>query len=201
MKSKIKSTPDLSANSLLHQQAIAAGKEHLYSWSYNVQDHLKGFTTDEIKNHLKNTAMPFSILLESWVSDLNISSAIRNANGFNAKQIYYIGNKKFNRRGLQGVANYSDVNWISTLDEVIRLKDQYRFVGCDNIKGSVPLTTYTWKPNSLIVMGCEGTGLTPTIQGLCDDMVAIPMMGSVRSFNCSSASAIVMYDYVSKYKG
>jgi tRNA G18 (ribose-2'-O)-methylase SpoU len=52
----------------------------------------------------------------------------------------------------------------------------------------------------MMIFGEEGPGLTLAMQALCKDIVHIEMFGSVRSFNCGSASAVAMYDFVSKYK-
>ncbi len=192
--------PNLADSSSLHQQAIAAGPDHFRAWEYNVADHFKSKTVEEIRNALKETAFPFAVCMENWVSDFNQSSLIRNANGFNAKEVFYLGVKKWDKRGACGSFNYTDVNFLSTIDELIKLKERYVFIGVDNVVGSVPLNTYSWPKNALMILGSEGTGLTPTVQELCQDLVSIPMFGSVRSFNCASSAGIVMYDYVSKFR-
>jgi tRNA G18 (ribose-2'-O)-methylase SpoU len=198
-KPKVKTSPNLGDTSPAHQKAIADGEKHFRAWEYNVADHFKDHTVDEIKWTLKDTAFPFAVMMENWIGDFNFSSLVRNANGFNAEKVFYLGVKKWDKRGAQGVYNYTDVNFISSIDELIKLKERYVFVGVDNVVGSIPLSTYIWAPNSLMIFGSEGTGLTPEVQAMCQDLVSIPMYGSVRSFNCSSASAVVMYDYVSKY--
>ena len=38
------------------------------------------------------------------------------------------------------------------------------------------------------------------MQSYCREIVAIEMYGSVRSFNCGCASAIAMYDFVTKFR-
>lgn len=198
-KSKVKTTPNLADTSPAHQKAIAAGTEHFSAWQYNVADHFKDKTVEEIRQTLKCSAFPFAVCFENWVSDFNMSSGFRNANGHNCKEIFYFGVKKWDKRGAQGTYNYNDITFLSSIDELIKLKERYVFVGVDNVVGSVPLPLYIWAPNSLMIFGSEGTGLTPEVQAMCQDLVSIPMYGSVRSFNCSSASAVVMYDYVSKY--
>lgn len=200
MQQKLRTVPNLADSSAAHQAALAAGDDHFRSWQYNVADHLKDKTQEEIKQTLKETAHPFAVCMENWISDFNFSSLVRNANGFNAKEVFYIGDKKFDRRGMVGCHNYTDVNFLSSIEDLISLKKKYTFIGVDNVSNSVSLTTYNWKPNSLMIFGSEGTGLTPTILSFCDDIVSIPMMGSVRSFNAAVASGIVMYDFISKQK-
>lgn len=199
-KERVKTIPDLSLTSPPHQAAIATGTEHYKLWQRNVLDKYKEMSEEAIKLDLQATAHPFAVLMENWISDFNFSSLVRNANGMGAKAVYYIGDKKVDRRGMVGTQNYTDVIFIPTIDELVKLKEKYVFVGVDNVSGAISLPSYSWASNSLIILGSEGTGLTKTIQDICQDIVAIPMFGSVRSFNCSSASAVVMYDYVSKYK-
>lgn len=199
MLHKIKTFPDLSINSAPHQQAKALGNEHYRMWGRNVADHLKDKTEDEIKSILKETAHPFAVLFENWISDFNMSSGIRNANGFNAKEVYYIGDRKYDKRGAVGTFNYTDVKFINSIDELKLLKNNYVFVGIDNVPNAVPINNYQWADNSLMIFGSEGTGLTTAMLEMCKDIVYIPMMGSVRSFNCAASSAIVMYDYINKF--
>jgi len=199
MREKVKTTPSWLEESPKHKAALANISEHFYTSHQNVIDEFKGKCPEDIKNILKKTAHPFAVCMENWIGDFNFSSLIRNANGFNAKEVYYIGNKKYDKRGSVGSNNYIDVNWIATIDDLKYLQNKYVFVGIDNIPGSISLPKYDWAPNSLMIFGSEGTGLTNTIQKMCKDIVSIPMFGSVRSFNCSSASAVVMYDYITKY--
>lgn len=196
MKQKIKTVPDLAATSPAHQAAIAAGNDHFGSWQYNVADHFKDKDVEEIKQHLKETAFPYAVLMENWISDFNFSSLVRNANAFNCQAVYYIGDKKVDRRGMVGCMNYTDVIFLSTIDDLIKLKERYVFVACDNVDGAIPISSYTHVPNTLFIFGSEGTGLTPTLQKMCDKLIYIEQFGSVRSLNAAVASGIILHDFV-----
>jgi len=199
MKQKIKTLPDLSEASTSHKEAIELGDDHFRAWEYNVADHFKSKTVEEIRQHLKYTAFPYAVCMENWINDFNFSSLVRNANAFNAKEVYYIGNKKVDRRGMLGCHNYTDVKFIESIDNLIKLKEQYEFVGVDNIDGAIPISSYSYKENSLLIFGSEGTGLTPYMRNLCDKLIYIEQFGSVRSLNAATASGIIMNDYVTKY--
>lgn len=199
MKEKVKTVPNLLLDSPKHQAALAAGNRNFSSWQFNVIDKFKSMDTVSIKNELKQTALPFAVCLENWIGDFNIGTAIRNANAFNAKEIFYIGNKKWDRRGAVGTHSYSDVKWIANLDELIKLKERYVFVGIDNITGSVSIRTHHFIPNTLMFFGEEGVGLTPAIRSLCKTILHIDMYGSVRSLNCGTASGIAMYAFAAQH--
>lgn len=200
MKNKIRTVPDLGIASPAHVQAVEAGGEHFRKWERNVADHFKDKSEEEIQETLRTSANPFAVMFENWLGDFNISTGIRNANGFNAKEVFYIGNHKWDRRGAVGVYNYTPVQWIANTEELAKLQERYTFIGVDNVPGSIPMETFTWPVPSLLIFGEESTGLTPGIQAMCKHIVHIEMYGSVRSFNCGSASGIAMYDFVSKYR-
>jgi len=187
-------------SSLAHQAATLNPDDNYRAWQRNVADHLKEKSEEEIRQILRETANPFAVCFEHWIGDFNMATGVRNANGFNAKEIYYIGERKWDRRGAVGVHNYTEIQWIPTIEDLASLRDRYTFVGIDNVPGSVPMANYEWPENTMMVFGEEGPGLTPAMQAWCKDIVHIEMFGSVRSFNCGSASAIAMYDFVSKYK-
>lgn len=187
-------------SSLAHQAATLNPDDNYRAWQRNVADHLKEKSEEEIKQILRETANPFAVCFEHWIGDFNMSTGVRNANGFNAKEIYYIGERKWDRRGAVGVHNYTEIQWIPTVEDLASLRDRYTFVGIDNVPGSVPMANYEWPENTMMVFGEEGPGLTPAMQAWCKDIVHIEMFGSVRSFNCGTASGIAMYDFVSKYK-
>lgn len=197
-KQKIKTNPDMALNSPRHQEVMNESTDRFRLWQRNVADRFKSMPDEEVKAELQRTANPFAVCFENWTGDFNIATGIRSANAFNAKAVYYVGNKKWDRRGAVGVHNYTDVIFIPTIEDLIELKKQYTFVGVDNVPGSKSIDNHIWKENSLLIFGEEGTGLTPTMQTLCDVIVEIPMYGSVRSLNCATAAGIVMYSFVSE---
>jgi tRNA G18 (ribose-2'-O)-methylase SpoU len=200
MKTKITTQPNLSLSSPAHMQAIADGEEHFRKWQRNVVDKYKDSSEEDIRRDLRSSAYPFAVCFENLIGDFNIATGIRNANAFNAKEVFYIGDKKFDRRGMCGVHNYTEIKWLSTVDELKDLQDRYTFIGSDNIAGAVSLATYTWPPNPLIIFGSEEVGLTPQMQSMCQELVYIEQFGSVRSLNVGTASGIMMNDFVSKYR-
>jgi 23S rRNA (guanosine2251-2'-O)-methyltransferase len=47
-----------------------------------------------------------------------------------------------------------------------------------------------------LVMGQEHTGLGKRIEGLCDELVSLPMLGSVSSLNVSVATGVCLYEAI-----
>jgi tRNA G18 (ribose-2'-O)-methylase SpoU len=198
-KERIKTIPDLSLTSEAHIEAKKLGDEHFRLWQRNVIDEFKELSEEVIKQKLQSSAFPYAIAMESLINDFNISSVFRNANAFNAKEVFYIGDKKFDKRGLLGCHNYMDIHWLPTIDDFIELSKRYRIVGIDNVPRAFSLKEYKWQPDTLVVFGSEGVGLTPAMLSFCQDIVYIPQYGSVRSLNVATASGIIMNDIVNSF--
>jgi tRNA G18 (ribose-2'-O)-methylase SpoU len=162
-------------------------------------DRLTKWTTELIKKDLQSKAFPYAVVMENFAGDFNISTVIRNANAFNARCMYYLGNKHYDRRGTVGTHHYTDVIRLKTREELLKLKEEYTFVGVENsVPNAMPLAEFKWPSNTLLIIGEEGVGITPETLALCDHCVYIPQFGSVRSLNAGVASGIVMNDLVTK---
>ena len=174
----------------------------LYSWQYNVRDEFKSKTTEEIRQHLNATCLPFAVLMTQIRGDFNFGSIVRSLNSFGGSKVFYYGPKRhYDKRSCCGTYNYTDVIYLSTLEQIRELKSEYRFVALENNieRKVIPLPEYTWpNPKSLILLGEESIGLQPDILDMCDDFVEIPSHGSVRSLNASVAASLAMYDYICK---
>lgn len=165
-----------------------------YKW-----DRLTKWTTELVKEDLQKTAFPYAVLMENFAGDFNIGTVIRNANAFNAKEVFYLGSKHYDKRGTVGTHHYTNVNHVRTIEELKKLKEHYTFVGVENsIASAMPVAEFKWPNNTLLIIGEEGVGITPETLALCDHYVYIPQFGSVRSLNAGVASGIVMNDLVTK---
>ncbi|MFN8308636.1 MAG: 23S rRNA (guanosine(2251)-2'-O)-methyltransferase RlmB [Chitinophagales bacterium] len=63
-----------------------------------------------------------------------------------------------------------------------------------DMHGSVAAEQYEWKQPVVIVMGAEGSGVSPTIRKWCDAAVHIPMKGTTESLNVGVSAAIILYE-------
>lgn len=174
-------------------------------WTRNVIDKYKNWSTDAIRRDLQETANPFSVCMEHWQGDFNISTLIRNSNAFNVKKVYYLGKKRFDRRGTVGTHHYVDLSYLDDGHKrLVDLKKEYTFVAIDNNVGKTEkLHNFNWnklqKP-PLFFFGEEGAGLTTKVLNLCDYTIEIEQHGSVRSMNVGTCSGIVLYAYATFLK-
>ncbi|MEE1099660.1 MAG: 23S rRNA (guanosine(2251)-2'-O)-methyltransferase RlmB [Alistipes sp.] len=49
---------------------------------------------------------------------------------------------------------------------------------------------------TLIIMGAEDTGISKELLKLCDEQLAIPLIGHIESLNVSAAAAVMLYEVV-----
>lgn len=170
----------------------------------NIVDKYKLFTkwtTEMIREDLQSKTFPYAVLMEHFVGDFTIGGVIRSGNAFGASKMYYYGgSKSFDRRSTVGTHLYTDVIHLKTIDELLKLKSEYVFIGLENTTDDKKsIYDFYWPNNSLIILGEEGIGITDETLKLCDHVVYIPQYGSVRSLNASSAASIAMNDYVQKH--
>ena len=53
-----------------------------------------------------------------------------------------------------------------------------------------------FKKPTVIVMGAEDTGISPAVMKLCDEQLAIPMIGHIESLNVSASAAVMLFEVV-----
>ena len=60
--------------------------------------------------------------------------------------------------------------------------------------GGEPLHSTSMTGPVAVVMGSEGSGISPLLRSRCDFTVSIPLCGKINSLNVSAAAAVVMYE-------
>ena len=66
---------------------------------------------------------------------------------------------------------------------------------CQN---AINYRNYDYPDDMVLVMGSEQKGLSNSLVGLCDQLVNIPMGGSVDSLNLSNAASIMLFEIYNK---
>lgn len=165
----------------------------------NIQDRYKSWMDDLIREDLKKKSFPYAVLMSQIHGDYNFGSVVRSANAFGAEKVFYYGKKHWDKRSSVGTHHYFDVKFLENFEHILALKQEYKFVGLENTQGACKLSSFSWpKEKCLILIGEESQGLTPDILQLCDFVVEITMVGSVRSLNASVAGAVAMNDLITK---
>ena len=96
-----------------------------------------------------------------------------------------------------GAVEYMPVARVSNMAAAIRdLKKLGVWVYGTAADGEVDLYHADLKGPSAIVIGNEGQGMSRLVAESCDQLVRIPMKGSISSLNASAAASILLYEAV-----
>lgn len=165
----------------------------------NLIDHYKYWEDDAIRAALDKKRFPFAVLCENFGNDFNISTVIRNANAFTAKEVWICGRRKWDKRGAVGTYHYEHIKYAETsLEVILAFKEQgYKIVAVDMVDNAANINDYTWREKTLMIFGQEQLGVSQEALDNADDVVYIPQYGSTRSINVGTAAGIAMNSYAS----
>ena len=149
---------------------------------------------------------PFVIVLDGVEDPHNLGAVIRTALCAGAHGVV-IGKRRsaaLNQTVLStsaGAAYNIPIVRVANLNQAIR---DLKAAGCWAVAADMDGTSL-WKSNLTggiaLVLGAEGSGVSPLIKRNCDHVVSIPMRGNIGSLNISNAAAIMMYEIVRQRRG
>ncbi len=169
----------------------------------NVVDRYRYWRHDAIVADLDTRRHPLHVAVENWGHDFNIGSVIRTANAFNVAAFHIVGRRRWNRRGAMVTDRYQHEHHHPTAGDLAAWAGHrgIPLVGVDNVPGSVPVETYAFPRECVLVFGQEGPGLTDEMRAACTVLVHITQYGSTRSVNAGAAAAVAMYAWASQHAG
>lgn len=163
----------------------------------NLTDEFKYYPVEIIRARLAERRRSFGTMVLNIDKDLNLATMVRTHNAFCGTEFFYLGRKKYNRRGTVGTHIYENITHLAGLEEALeRIPKDYTWVGIDNRPEAVPITQFDWPERPLLVFGHEQGGLDflPELIYHCQSVVMIPQIGSVRSLNVAVSAGIAYYD-------
>lgn len=178
--------------------------ENNVSENSNVIEIYKNSTLREIRADLDTRRSGLVNVCMNLTKDFNKASVIRANNAFLGSHVYLVGKRHYNRVGSVGTHLYEHVSSADTLAEVIKdlKRNDYTVYAVDNIDSYNPKNVWDvdFPENAAFVYGEEQRGLQPEEIDLCDDMVYINQVGSVRSLNIAQAAAVIMSEYSRQHR-
>lgn len=143
------------------------------------------------------------IILDGIQDPGNLGTIIRSANAFGFNDIILSNNsvKKYNDkvlRATQGMIFNMNVITKDLASFIPYLKDNgYKVYGTDVVNG-VNIKSITNCEKIAVVLGSEGSGISPLVKSLLDSNIYIPMNDSCESLNVGVAASIIMYEINNK---
>jgi tRNA G18 (ribose-2'-O)-methylase SpoU len=164
----------------------------------NVVDRYRYWRMDAIVADLDTKRHPFHVAIENWQHDMNIGSIVRSANAFAADTVHIVGRRRWNKRGAMVTDRYQHVLHHDTVEALVAWAAEHDLpiIAIDNVAGCVPMETFHWPEQCVMLFGQEGPGLSDEAISAANAIVEITQYGSTRSINASAAAAVAMYSWV-----
>lgn len=186
---------------------------------YNVHDHLKGMSVEELQEISLQDRLPWHTLCLNVTGDLNVGTMIRTSHCMGASSAIIYGRQRIDNRSLVGSANYIKVEKIPGM-----LNGEIDIEGFRNIlsdrrltpifveTNGIPLKNVNWPTRveaisrrgnePCLVMGNETGGIPQDLLDACVSLpnsfvVSIPQRGVIRSMNVAIAHSIVVSSMLS----
>ena len=148
---------------------------------------------------------PFLILLDGIEDPHNLGAVIRTANLAGAHGVIIPKNRAAGLTAAvakvsAGAVYYTPVARVTNLSRTMEeLKKQGIWFACADMDGEVLFRQKLTGPIGLVI-GNEGSGVSPLVKKHCDYVVSVPMSGDIDSLNASVAAGILAFEIVRQRK-
>ncbi len=143
---------------------------------------------------------PFYIVLDGIEDPHNLGAILRTGEATGVHGVITrfrraVGLTPAVMKAAAGAAEYVPLIQVTNITQVIDTlkKQDVWIVGIDSTARENYLSL-DFRPATAVVVGAEGSGITPLVRKKCDFLAAIPMKGKITSLNASVAAAVVMYE-------
>lgn len=160
----------------------------------------KYFTVDDILEKARNKGEdPFIFVLDHIEDPHNLGAIIRTANQVGCHGVIIPDRRSVTltptvAKTSAGAIEYTYVSKVKNLTQTIEyLKEQGLWFVCADMDGEVMYSQNLTGPIGL-VMGAEGSGVSPHIKKQCDFITKIPIVGDIDSLNVSVATGVLAYE-------
>lgn len=144
---------------------------------------------------------PYEVLLDNVRSAYNVGAIFRTCDGAGVRKLHLCGFTPYpphDRIPKTALGAIDTVFWqhhTSTIEFLKEKKGSVPIIGIENTENAVYFQDYTPKPDSIIIFGHEGEGLSQEVLGLCDEVIKIPMYGTKESLNVATCAGIITYHF------
>lgn len=183
-------TLDDKVNGEQHQGVVARAKP------------ARALTENDLDRILENTNQPLLLVLDGVTDPHNLGACLRNADGAGVDAVIVPKDKSAGltataRKVACGAAEVVPLIQVTNLARTLK-ELQKQGVWIIGTAGETDKTLYDVSLNGPIalVMGAEGKGMRRLTKETCDELVKLPMAGSVTSLNVSVATGICLYEIV-----
>ncbi|MGR6979954.1 23S rRNA (guanosine(2251)-2'-O)-methyltransferase RlmB [Testudinibacter sp. P27/CKL/0425] len=186
-----RATLDKKADGEVHQGIIA-----------RVQP-AKELNENDLDAILHGKTAPFLLVLDGVTDPHNLGACLRTADAAGVDAVIVPKDKSAQltstaRKVACGAAETMPLVRVTNLARTLRELQQSHNIWVVGTAGEATETLYQTKLNGAIalVMGAEGEGMRRLTREHCDQLISIPMAGSVSSLNVSVATGVCLFEIV-----
>lgn len=157
---------------------------------------------DWIKTNANKSINKTVIILDKVTDPHNVGAILRSCDQFAVDLVVLPEHNSSNNilsneiiaRSSAGASEWVKVAIVNNLVRAVeKLKSiDFWIYGAD--AGGESLKKIEFSQNKCIIMGSEGSGISPLLQKQCDSIISIPTNGKIDSLNVSVASGIILYE-------
>ncbi|MFN8358554.1 MAG: RNA methyltransferase [Candidatus Kapaibacterium sp.] len=182
----------------------------LYTADPSIMDRIVGFRLHEgvmaigrQPEPIPLSALTFPIVaLAGVVNSENVGAIMRNCAAFGIKSIIVDAatSSPYLRRSVRvsmGAVFSLDIQYADSIIEIVdelRANAACSVISAEITPDSLPLPSFVFPEQSVIIFGSEGNGISPSILEKSDAIVSVPIT-AITSINVAATSAIVLYHY------
>lgn len=177
----------MSGGDMRHQGVVA-----------RVTGEIRHVSLDDVLDTLEEPA--FLLVLDGIQDPHNLGACLRVADAVGAHAVIApkdraVGLTQTAIKVASGAAESVPYITVTNLARTLReLKEREIWVIGTDAEGKDDLYTAQWPAATAWVLGAEGDGMRRLTRETCDQLVTIPMLGSVQSLNVSVATGVCLYE-------
>lgn len=167
-------------------------------------DEYKVYTLDEITNSIPDGKTPLLVMLDGIEDPHNLGAILRTCDCIGGDGIIIGKHRSVSltptvAKVSTGAIDTIKVAQVTNLTKSLQqLKKQgYWVVGAD-IENAQDYRKASYDMPLVLVIGSEGSGISPLVRKNCDFCIKLPMLGRVSSLNASVACGILLYEIFAK---
>ena len=156
---------------------------------------------EEIRRSLDGLRRPLRVAVQRARNGFNVGAIIRVAHSFLVREIVLIGTEPYYQRASMGMERFEHVVTVATDAEFVdRARAQGgQIVAFEKEAAKSNLWQTALPDDCTMVFGSEVEGVSETILGAADLVLAIPMYGINHSFPVTAAASIAMAEWTRQH--
>ena len=155
---------------------------------------------DLLENAASKGEAPLLVICDELTDPHNLGAILRSAECVGAHGVIIpkrrsVGLTATVAKASAGAVEYMPVARVTNINAAIAdLKEKGVWIFGTAAEGSIPMYQADLTIPAAIVIGNEGSGMSPLVQKNCDVTVHIPMKGNISSLNASCAASVLLYE-------